>query len=40
MDANTFLQTHRVFNLDEAVRVLAPAGGRKAILERRQYAAR
>ena len=39
MDTTTFLQTHRVFNLDEAVRALAPAGGRKATLERLKYAA-
>ena len=40
MDTSTFLQTHRVFNLDEAVQALAPAGGRKATLERLKYAAR
>ena len=40
MDTSTFLQTHRVFNLDEAVRGLSPTGGRKATLERLQYAAR
>ena len=39
METNTFLQTHRVFNLDEADQVLAPAGGRKATLERLKYAA-
>lgn len=39
MDTNTFLQTHRVFNLDEAVQALAPSGGRKATLERLKYAA-
>ncbi len=39
MDTNTFLQTHRVFNLDEAVQALAPSGGRKATLERLSYAA-
>ncbi len=39
MDTGTFLQTHRVFNLDEAARVLAPSGGRKATLERLKYAA-
>lgn len=39
MDTTTFLQTHRVFNLDEAVRALSPAGGRKATLERLKYAA-
>ena len=39
MDTSTFLQTHRVFNLDEAARVLSPAGGRKATLERLKYAA-
>jgi len=39
MDTNTFLQTHRVFNLDEAVRVLAPSGGRRATLERLKYSA-
>jgi predicted transcriptional regulator of viral defense system len=38
MDTNTFLQTHRVFNLDEAVQALAPSGGRKATLERLKYA--
>lgn len=37
MDTNSFLQTHRVFNLDEAVRVLAPTGGRRATLERLKY---
>lgn len=40
MDTSTFLQTHRVFSLDEAVRALDPAGGRKATLERLKYAAR
>ena len=40
MDTSTFLQTHRVFSFDEAVRALAPAGGRKATLERLKYAAR
>lgn len=39
MDTSTFLQTHRVFNLDEAVRVMAPSGGRKATLERLKYSA-
>lgn len=39
MDTSTFLQTHRVFNLDEAVKALAPTGGRKATLERLKYAA-
>ncbi len=39
MDTSTFLQTHRVFNLDEAARILAPFGGRKATLERLGYAA-
>lgn len=39
MDTSTFLQTHRVFNLDEAVRLLAPTGGRKATLERLKYSA-
>jgi hypothetical protein len=39
MDTSTFLQTHRVFNLDEAIRALAPPGGRKATLERLKYAA-
>jgi hypothetical protein len=39
VDTNTFLQTHRVFNLDEAVRRLSPDGGRKATLERLKYAA-
>lgn len=38
MDTSTFLQTHRVFNLDEAVRALSPAGGRRATLERLKYA--
>jgi predicted transcriptional regulator of viral defense system len=38
MDTSTFLQTHRVFNLDEAVEALAPVGGRKATLERLKYA--
>ena len=37
MDTSTFLQTHRVFNLDEAVQALAPSGGRKATLERLKY---
>ena len=37
MDTSTFLQTHRVFNLDEATQVLAPSGGRKATLERLKY---
>jgi predicted transcriptional regulator of viral defense system len=40
VDTSTFLQTHRVFNLDEAVRALSPAGGRKATLERLKYASR
>jgi len=39
MDTSTFLQMHRVFNLDEAVQVLAPSGGRKATLERLKYSA-
>ena len=39
MDTSTFLQTHRVFSLEEAVQALAPAGGRKATLERLKYAA-
>ena len=39
MDTSTFLQTHRVFNLDQAVRALSPVGGRKATLERLKYAA-
>jgi len=39
MDTSTFLQTHRVFNLDQAVRALSPVGGRKATLERLNYAA-
>jgi hypothetical protein len=38
MDTSTFLQMHRVFNLDEAVQALAPSGGRKATLERLKYA--
>jgi hypothetical protein len=37
MDTSTFLQTHRVFNLDEAAQALAPTGGRKATLERLKY---
>jgi len=37
MDTGTFLQTHRVFNLDEAAQDLAPTGGRKATLERLKY---
>lgn len=40
MDTATFLQTRRVFSLDEAVRALQPAGGRKATLERLKYTAR
>lgn len=40
MDTAAFLQTHRVFSLDEAVRVLDSAGGRKATLERLKYATR
>lgn len=40
MDTTTFLQTHRVFSLDEAVRALNPAGGRMGTLERLKYAAR
>lgn len=40
METASFLQTHRVFSLDEALRALAPAGGRKAVLERLKYAAR
>lgn len=40
METASFLQTHRVFSLDEAVRGLDPAGGRKAVLERLKYAAR
>ena len=40
MDTSSFLQTHRVFSLDEAVWALAPAGGRKAVLERLKYATR
>lgn len=40
MDTATFLQTHRVFSLDEAVQALHPVGGRKATLERLKYAAR
>ncbi len=39
MDTRTFLQTHRVFNLDDAVQILAPTGGRKATLERLKYSA-
>ncbi|BAU49578.1 transcriptional regulator [Sulfurifustis variabilis] len=39
MDTTTFLHTHRVFTLDEAVRALDPAGGRKGALERLKYAA-
>ena len=37
MDTQTFLQTHRVFNLDEAVQALASAGGRSGTLERLKY---
>lgn len=40
METASFLQTRRVFSLDEAVRALDPAGGRKAVLERLKYAAR
>jgi len=40
METSSFLQTHRVFSLDEAVRALDPAGGRKAVLERLKYAVR
>ena len=40
MDTASFLRTRRVFSLDEAVRVLDPAGGRSAVLERLKYAAR
>lgn len=40
METASFLQTHRVFSLDEAVRALQPAGGRKAVLERLKYAMR
>jgi predicted transcriptional regulator of viral defense system len=40
VDTRTFLQTHRVFNLDEAVRALSPAGGRNATLERLKYSAK
>jgi len=39
VDTATFLHTHRVFTLDEAVRALEPAGGRKGALERLKYAA-
>jgi len=39
MDTSTFLQTHRVFNLDEAVQALALSGGGKATLQRLKYAA-
>jgi hypothetical protein len=38
MDTNTFLQTHRVFSLEEADLVLGPTGGRAATLERLKYA--
>jgi len=38
MDTSAFLQTHRVFNLEEAVQALAPAGARNATLERLKYA--
>lgn len=38
MDTASFLQTHRVFSLEEAVRALDPKGGRKAALERLKYA--
>jgi hypothetical protein len=37
MDTATFLQTHQVFSLDEAVRTLAPVGGRNGVLERIKY---
>jgi hypothetical protein len=40
VETSRFLQTHRVFSLDEAVQGLDPAGGRKAVLERLKYAAR
>jgi len=40
METAGFLQTHRVFSLDEAVQALHPAGGRKAVLERLKYATR
>jgi predicted transcriptional regulator of viral defense system len=37
METSQFLQTHPVFTLAEANRVLRPAGGRKATLERLKY---
>lgn len=40
MDTATFLQTHRVFSLEEAVQALNPTGGRTGTLERLKYAAR
>ena len=38
MDTATFLQRHQVFRLDEAVEALDPAGGRRAVSERLDYA--
>lgn len=40
MDTASFLWNRRVFSLDEAVRVLDPAGGHSAVLERLKYASR
>ncbi|MFQ5902692.1 MAG: hypothetical protein ACE5JO_03285 [Candidatus Binatia bacterium] len=40
MDTATFLHTHRVFTLEDAVKTLAPAGGRNSALERLKYAVR
>ncbi len=37
MDTATFLNSHRVFDLDEAVRQLAPSAGRSAVLQRLKY---
>jgi hypothetical protein len=40
MKTSTFLQTHRVFHLAEATRILAPAGGKAGTQERLKYYAR
>jgi hypothetical protein len=37
MDTATFLQTHRVFNLDEAVEALNLQDGKKSAVERLKY---
>ncbi len=37
METSQFLQTHPVFTLAEAARVLQPAGGKKATIERLKY---